>query len=399
MKKWSNLGISFGATILTLLAIEIVLRVQGFDPFADLRDGRALLLRPSQNAEIQYELTPGAQGQAWHTDVVINPDGFRGPQVGEHKGARYRIEVLGDSIAFGNLLPAGAEFPRQLEALLQRANDPAEVINLAVGGYDVLQEAALFEEKGLRYEPDLVVLAYCLNDAGIASPNLEYLYRLNKYSRAGLAHLRLSQFVVSQLDRVRMADYLEQQNDPAVFRQTYRGRIDPIGADESELHALMQEAAGKPVPTSWYADAARVGRIRYAFRRLRAAAERAHTKVVVMVIPWLEERPDNYPHEVAHQIVAREAVRAGFPVLDLTAELLQHGGESLRVKRTDLCHPNQEGHRIIARRLFAYVRATRLDNGGSAVSSRRMPGAAGQFGAAENGDNTDAPKPDGSEVE
>ena len=40
-----------------------------------------------------------------------------------------------------------------------------EVLNFGVSGYNTQQEVETLREKGLRYSPDLVVLAVCVNDA------------------------------------------------------------------------------------------------------------------------------------------------------------------------------------------------------------------------------------------
>jgi len=343
--------------MLTLLALEVGLRVHGFDPFVGLRDGRELILRPSVNADMQYELTPGATGRAWDTDVSVNSAGFRGAEIAQQKGHGRRIEILGDSIAFGNQLPAGTEFPRLLEARLHDGAIDAEVLNLGIAGYDVLQDVALFGEKGMAYQPDLVVLVYCLNDAGIVSPNLDYIYRLRQYASSPLAHLRLYEFVMVHLDRIKLGEYERTQNEPAVFRATYAQRIDPLGAEEHELRSLMESAGRQPFPSLWYASEDRVGRIRYSFRRLRALSEDAGARVIVLIVPWLEEQDGQYPHRLAHEIVAHEARRFGFDVLDVTSEFLVRGMESLRITARDHCHPNQEGHRIITESLYSRIRS------------------------------------------
>jgi lysophospholipase L1-like esterase len=348
--------LSITSVLLTLVALEVGLRVWGFDPFVDVGKGREAMIRPSTNRDLQYEMTPGANGRAWGTKVSVNSAGFRGPEPSLRAGEGHRIEVLGDSIAFGNKLPAGAEFSRLLEKRLRTAGTDAEVLNLAVGGYDVIQEVASFSEKGLKYHPEVVVLTYCLNDAGIASPNLDYVYRLKQYGTNFWSHLRLYQFVRVQLDRIKLGEYVRTQNEPAVFRQTYHDRIDAIGEDEKELRSLMESAAAKPFPSSWYASEDRVGRIRYSLSRLRSASEAAGVKVIVMIVPWLEEEGGQYPHRVAHEIVAHEARRLGFDVLDLTPAFLERGMESLRITPADHCHPNAEGHRIITDALLSRIR-------------------------------------------
>ncbi len=342
------------ATLISLLLVEVTLRTAGFDPLADVRAGREILLRPSVNADVQYELAPGASGWAWGTQVAVNSAGFRGPEVSPVKHV-YRIEVLGDSIAFANFIPSGMEFPAQLGRLL---DGRAEVLNLAVGGYDVIQEVALFETKGLQHDPDLVVLAYCLNDAGVVSANSEYVHRLRRYAANPLSMFRTFQFVMTRIDRVRMGAFQQWANEPAVFREHYRDRIDPIGA-EPDLRVLMREAGAiGRLPSTWYESEDRVGRVRWAFRRLHSLVAGNGGRVLVLIVPWLEQEGGAYPYQAVHAIVRYEAERASFDVLDLTAVFMTRGLESLRLSATDAFHPNQEGHRIIAQTLASFVSRT-----------------------------------------
>ena len=79
----------------------------------------------------------------------------------------YRIVVLGDSITAGvGIEDLDAVFTRRLEGLLNDDGEAVsfEVINLGVGGYHTLQEAETLLVSGLRYQPDHVVVAFCVND-------------------------------------------------------------------------------------------------------------------------------------------------------------------------------------------------------------------------------------------
>jgi lysophospholipase L1-like esterase len=117
-----------------------------------------------------YGLRPGAEGRLSDTgDVLyrINPDGFRGPRHARPKPAGvFRVVVIGDSIAFGYGVQEGESFPRLLEARLAGLAPQArvEVVNLGVGGYNAWNEAELLKDVGLGYEPDLVLLQFCIND-------------------------------------------------------------------------------------------------------------------------------------------------------------------------------------------------------------------------------------------
>jgi len=348
-----KVGVALAVTVLTLGAAEVALRVQGYEPTSRLRRGRERILRLSSDPDLLYELRPLARGEAWGTDVRVNAAGFRGDDLAPDKGDRWRAAVLGDSVAFGNLIPRGAAFPDVLERLLRRTRPRAQVLNLAVGGYDVLQAARNLEVVGLAYDPDLVVYGYCLNDAGIASPNIEYLEKLEVIQSSAWFRSRLAQLAYATWHRAWTA--IRDPNDPDVFRDRYAHRIDPIGADETELRQLMASVEGAADPIAFYGDPAKVGRVRWAFRRLREVADAHGVDVLVVVIPWLEETEGGYPHDPVHRIVAGEARRAGHAVLDVTDVFLREGIESLRRYKRDLCHPSKRGHALLARSIRGWI--------------------------------------------
>lgn len=360
MKGWKStlgrIGLLAGSLLLTLSAIECALRTGGYDPLAASRDGRDLILRPSPFEDVGYELTPGASGHAWGTDVAINAQGHRG-RLGVSGGAPgFQAIALGDSITFGNFLPEAATFPSQLEQILNEDRSGQVVLNFGVGGYDTLQEVALLEHRGLDYRPDLVIVGYCLNDIGVVSPNLEYIERVRRYQSNPAFRLRVVQFVADRLDRLRTRDWMAEKNDLEVFRRDFAGRIDPIGREESELRALMESVPDLP-PSAWYRSEERVGRLRHAFGRLARLARENDFPVIVAIVPWLVGSGDSYPHAAAHRIVALEAARAGFETVDVTPAFLAVGMSSLRVSPQDPLHPNPLGHRIIAESLAARIRA------------------------------------------
>jgi lysophospholipase L1-like esterase len=331
--------------------VEAALRLLGVDPLAGVRRGEALLLRLSEDPEIEYELTPGARGRAWGTDVTVNALGFRGAETTEAP-ARPRLVVLGDSVAFGASVPAGAEFPARLG---ERLKERFEVLNLAVGGYDTANEAAVLAGPAARLSPELVVVAYCLNDVGVVSANRDYLRGLERY-RGPLFASRLAVFVATRLDRRALEEADERENDEDVFVSKYRGRIDPVEPGETDVRALMAQAP-RPMPLRWYADDFRIGRLRHAFARMHAVARGRGFRVVVAILPWLEDTDGRYPYGAVHALVSGEARRAGLEVLDLAPRLEPAGLHSLRRAENpkDACHPSARGHELVAGAIADWV--------------------------------------------
>ncbi len=319
------------------------------------RIGRATFVRPAAHPSMRYELVPGATGRVGGVDATINAQGYRGSEGRPGKSPGYRIILLGDSVTFGMGLPLEDTFAFQLQQLLRQESQNMEVLNFGVIGYDIIQEVAHLEVQGLAYFPNLVVVSYVLNDAGLATINWEHFARGRAWLTRVLLHFELVWFVVARLERWQQAQWLRRQNDPDVFRREYTGQIDPIRTDEHALRALMQRVPDL-YPSHWYGDPARIGRIRYAFRHLRAHAQTQGFSVLVLLIPRLTGDIETYPHQTAHRIVAMEAQRAGFDYLDLTAAFMSAGMENLKLRARDVVHPNRVGHTIIAQALAGYIR-------------------------------------------
>jgi hypothetical protein len=104
----------------------------------------------------------------------INALGFRGGPVTLPKPAGvYRILVLGDSVAYGPGVSRGEAFPQRLQAILAATHPNIEVINTGVPGYSTYNEVEVYRAMGKRLAPDLVVLAFCMND--VVNPRLHWV--------------------------------------------------------------------------------------------------------------------------------------------------------------------------------------------------------------------------------
>ncbi len=160
-------------------------------------------------------LLPGASGSFSETYVSINSQGFRGPEPSSGPSGR-RVIVLGDSIAFGNFMPWEDTFSSQLQQRLHSDKRDVEVLNFGVGGYDILQEVSLLEIRGLKYHPNLVVVAYCLNDISIASTNLEQI-EWRRSQRSFLYRSRLAQFVATNIEKIRLKRWLSHDEPAGSF--------------------------------------------------------------------------------------------------------------------------------------------------------------------------------------
>jgi lysophospholipase L1-like esterase len=108
-------------------------------------------------------------------DEVMNRDGFRGPDRQIPKpGATYRILAVGDSVvqAIAGDVRYEQTWEQRLDTSLNAdatTGSPArsrryEVINAGVPGFSSWQTLAHLRDRGLRYQPDLVVVLVGWND-------------------------------------------------------------------------------------------------------------------------------------------------------------------------------------------------------------------------------------------
>jgi len=105
---------------------------------------------------------PGWVEKHDHVDLRINSKGLRGVEVPYEKppGER-RIMFLGDSVAFGYRINEEECFVWRIPHL---AKTRVGVVNASVQGYSPWQEYDLLESEGLKYDPDIIVHVFCVND-------------------------------------------------------------------------------------------------------------------------------------------------------------------------------------------------------------------------------------------
>lgn len=240
-----------------------------------------------------------------------------------------RIALLGPSHVMGNNVGDGETFESLVEERLnrERANGRYrrfEILNFAVDGYSLPQQLALLEDRVFKFSPDIVIATH---------------YRDNAAMTEG--------FLLKVFQRGLPPD------EPALAKL----------AAEQDLAAAGRH--GLPVPFIWsrrlltsFGVASRMPLAEVSARSRRSAdsllvagfnrfseLSRAHgvTPAVLALNVVLDEVPD---------IPLREAIAAAeLPVLDLFDVFPADRLPSLRVAPWD-DHPNAEGHRIIAERLY-----------------------------------------------
>jgi tetratricopeptide (TPR) repeat protein/lysophospholipase L1-like esterase len=161
--------LALAATLLTLGACELAMRAMGTTPeiipIGISSEDR--IYRRSTNPYLSYELKPDYH----HDDADLKFDHPRTNSHGQRDVERRwdkppgvrRIILLGDSVVVGfGIREIDHLMSRQLERLYPEG--AVEVLNLAVSGYCTRSEVELLKVKGVRYDPDLVILVFVEND-------------------------------------------------------------------------------------------------------------------------------------------------------------------------------------------------------------------------------------------
>jgi len=106
----------------------------------------------------------------------FNSKSIRGPEYSYDKEeGSLRILILGDSFVEGYTVPFESLFSETMERELKQAGVSAQVINMGTGGYSTDQELLRFEQEGVKYHPDIVVLMVYSNDIWYNAQNIYWI--------------------------------------------------------------------------------------------------------------------------------------------------------------------------------------------------------------------------------
>jgi lysophospholipase L1-like esterase len=171
-----NLVVAALSTVLSLVVAEGVLR--WFSPTLDT-DGAGQASAPGKESpfifsdRVGYELKPGAlieyQTPGFAAVERLNSDGFRGREYAIPKPlGSFRILAVGDSVVQGLSVSYRDSWGQVLEDVLNRrvrsSDRRYELINAGIGGYVTWQALVRLQDRGLKYQPDLVLVLSGWND-------------------------------------------------------------------------------------------------------------------------------------------------------------------------------------------------------------------------------------------
>lgn len=155
--------------LLLLLAVGLSLLLsEGLLRFFDLPTAREPELRKWRRLTevLGWENVPLLKGKGnLGVDIQINSHGLRDVERSWNKPKNvYRILALGDSFTYGYARELADTYVKQLETLLNTDTRKVDVINAGVTHYNLYQSLTYLKNKGVRYQPDLVVYFFYMDD-------------------------------------------------------------------------------------------------------------------------------------------------------------------------------------------------------------------------------------------
>jgi lysophospholipase L1-like esterase len=273
-----------------------------------------LIKTESMNPKIGHVHRPNATAHLMGVLVRTNSDGLRDQEYPLQRTNKKRIVFLGDSMTFG----WGVEHEDTFENVLERELNnphPTEIINMGAGNYNTEQQVNLFLEKGLKYNPDKVVLFYSINDAEITPKKSRFWF---------LSYSRLISF--------------------------YWSRI------HSALSNLLQSKSFYSYNSDLYRDN-QPGWIntKKAFLQLRDICQKNNIDLQIVLLPELPCMK-NFPMKNEHDLITTFFGNNGIDHFDLAPFFADYENPMELWVSYDDAHPNKLGHKMIAEYTLDFIK-------------------------------------------
>jgi lysophospholipase L1-like esterase len=306
-----------------------------------------------RDTELGWRLRPSARDQWDGMPVEVNAKGLRGPELdyARRPGAA-RILYLGDSVTVGYGLPSHAHsYPYLTAERLQRMRGrPIETVNGAVNGYSTWQEVGWLEREGIRYQPDLIVLGFVLNDVA------GELEAARGGHRPGSKQLLLS--VSSRIDWIANHSALVALARQGALAMRF-GRDVRGGAEREELFGvriLVEDPERADVQEAWAATQGDLD-------RLATLCRRQHIRLCLVVFPYTFQVGVARGADDPQRRLLEFGRRLGMPALDLLPVLRARAkvdGVAAADYFLDDDHPSLLGSLVVADRLADFIADERL---------------------------------------
>lgn len=291
-------------------------------------------LRLVFSEQIYSEYGQGPGGSNFNNSINYNSLGFRDVEHDvQNLNQKFRILVIGDSFTFG----AGINDQKNIYSrLLQKKLDTEygenrfEVINMSVQGYSTIDALEVLTNKGIKFNPDLIILGYYINDAeGLDSrvgfEDLYYHHYLFPYELGGLLYRNSFMYYFAESRAKNVLKNLGFGNNQ------YTEYINHLYSDSNPFFNEHEKY----------------------LENFIALAKDENAEVVVMNIPVIANF-DNYAFSFVDDYVEEITTSNNAKYFSPLPHFSGYSAEELRVSFMD-SHLNELGHTIVADALFDFL--------------------------------------------
>ncbi len=318
-----------------LTAIELALRLSGASGIASkqLLDFVPRRTNPPyrQNEALGWDLLPNWEGEVKGVRVTTNSFGMRDDEFPLVKpDGAIRLLAVGDSFTFGFGVEQDNSYVEILEDLLNTTHPDmrSSVLNGGVGGYNTEQEKIWLGERGMSFEPDIVLVGFVLNDVmfrGIYLPeNQPRLVQL--LSRTAIYNV-LNRAILSHRAR---PDAYERAKDITAR----------LLEDSDKTDELWQECF-------------------HHIEGMKEITSAAGIPLVFVLFPWPNQLTEDPGVRTPQDRLIQYLNSQGIGHIDLIPAM-REAKDGLYVEGDT--HPSARGHEIAAREILAYLDARFLSN-------------------------------------
>ena len=248
-----------------------------------------MLIRPSSDANIIYEMKPNLNVSFVNVPVRTNSKGWRDNEFNVTKSSNtIRIVGLGDSVMFG----WGAnESDRYMDVLERDLNEHYpqynwETMVFAAPGYNLPMEVEVLKHYALEYNPDIIVYGYVGNDHCLPNflVNKKYnfwsseLFTVKVFDDIVLTKKNYSSdLLISTINGTQLYEYCEKDRVPLPYQKLVGEKI-----FSQSLQELVDISKDKSIPVVFFFAAP------YPFDERRIPKEMIYANGVVKIYDYLK---------------------------------------------------------------------------------------------------------------
>lgn len=332
-----NIILILASTFVTFFALVILyeiyenIRYHRFKAFyRDKGDLYGNLTIASPNKELIWEYRPYGECESKRREykgrlagiIKTNRYGFRDYdyESTDKPDDVYRIAFIGDSITLGLWVDYDGIFVRrfEIEANKLDQNRNVQALNFGVDGYNTIQIFELLRAKVLRFSPDQVVYVLCLNDFDFDEAAANKIYYFKKPKSFFLNRIKMLFHRTKRLEKEDYYFFHYKRNKEIVFPKILEMR-----------NILKQRGIGLLVLIMPIFDFTAEGFGRYEYTKI---------------------------HDEIKDFLRKNKIRA-FDLLEVFKEKIKNSSKFAY----DVWHPNEVGHRLIAKALLAPILSENLN--------------------------------------